>query len=83
MFKQAFEFWAANHKNIYSLFVVEEKLTLLKQYLSSFKKLDKPSTDPISQAGLKLKEDYKSVKLILRISFIFLEFEHKVFLEGN
>ena len=30
MFKQAFEFWAANHKNIYSLFVVEEKLTLLK-----------------------------------------------------
>ena len=30
MFKQAFEFWASNAKNIYSLFVVEEKLTLLK-----------------------------------------------------
>ena len=42
MFKQAFEFWASDNKNIYSLFVVEEKLTLLKEYLSSFQKLDKP-----------------------------------------
>lgn len=30
MFKQAFEFWASDDKNIYSLFVVEERLTLLK-----------------------------------------------------
>ena len=30
MFKQAFEFWASNDKSTYSLFVVEEKLTLLK-----------------------------------------------------
>ena len=41
MFKQAFEFWATNAENIYSLFVVEEKLTLLKKYLSSFKELKK------------------------------------------
>ena len=41
MFKQAFEFWATNAENIYSLFVVEEKLTLLKKYLSSFKELEK------------------------------------------
>ena len=30
MFKQAFEFWATDDENTYSLFIVEEKLTLLK-----------------------------------------------------
>ena len=36
MFKQAFEFWASDNKNIYSLFVVEEKLTLLKGRAMNF-----------------------------------------------
>ena len=29
IFKQIFEFWSSNYKDIYSLFIVEEQLTTL------------------------------------------------------
>ena len=36
------------------------------------------STSTKTQTDLEIIEDYKSVKQILRISFIFLEFETKI-----
>ena len=41
MFKLVYEFWSSNHKDIYSLYIVEEAIkNNLKEYLLSFKKLN-------------------------------------------
>ena len=85
MFKQAFEFWTSDNKNIYSLFVVEEKLTLLKEYLSSFQKFDKPKCEYLCKRLWYDTEDihfYNYNKSNLE-RLVCIDFEIKCNIEGE